>query len=80
MAIPAHELIAVKLDLSFHLGNLKILHDLVAHNGSQLQRALTELGTSAEEDIPNCTKIAHECATQFRASTKALTDVSLTIS
>lgn len=81
MAIPNHELETVKRDLSFHLENLKIQHDLVAEHGSLLQRALAALGEGAEEeDMRNRTKVANECATQFRYSTKALTDVSVIIS
>lgn len=80
MAIPNHELETVKRDLSFHLENLKIQHELVAEHGSQLQRALTALGEGADIDMRNLTKVANECATQFRNSTKALTVVSVIIS
>lgn len=74
--IPSHDLVAVKRDLSFHLENLKIRYDFVAQNGTQLQKALTGLGVSTEENMQDRTRIANECAIQFRASANALTAVS----
>lgn len=74
--ISSHDLDAAKHGLSFHLDNLKIRYDLVAEHGLQLQKALDVLENGIDDDMPNLMKIANECATQFRASTNALTVVS----
>lgn len=74
--ISSYDLDAAKRDLSFHLDNLKIRYDLVAEHGLQLQNALDAMENGTDDDMPNLIKTANECATQFRASTNALTVVS----
>lgn len=75
-AILSFDLDSVKRGLSLHLENLKIRYDLIAEQGAQLQRALIALEDGTEEDMPHRTRIANECAIQFRTAANALTLVS----
>lgn len=76
VTVPSNHVNVAKREVQFFLDNLKIRHDLVAHEGSKLRQALVALKDGSEEHMPNHTRTANECAMQFRDAINRLIVVS----